>query len=56
MKYEDVYLRAYDGVSDAKQRLAANFEFYNARWSHQSHDKRTPDVVSRVRHQRLDLR
>jgi putative transposase len=42
VKYEDVYLKAYEGVSAARQNLAAYFEFYNARRPHQSHDGRTP--------------
>jgi putative transposase len=45
VKYEDVYLKAYDGVSVARQSLAAYFEFYNARRPHQSHDGNTPDMV-----------
>ena len=45
VKYEDVYLKAYDGVSVARHSLAAYFEFYNARRPHQSHDGRTPDMV-----------
>ena len=45
VKYEDVYLKAYDGVSAARHSLAAYFEFYNARRPHQSHDGRTPDLV-----------
>ena len=36
---------AADGVSAARQSLAAYFEFYNARRPHQSHDGRTPDMV-----------
>jgi len=45
VKYEDVYLKAYDGVSAARQSLAAYFEFYNARRPHQTHGGRTPDMV-----------
>jgi len=45
VKYEDVYLKAYEGVAAARQNLAAYFEFYNARRPHQSHDGRTPDMV-----------
>jgi putative transposase len=45
VKYEDVYLKAYDGVGAARQSLAAYFEFYNARRPHQSHDGHTPDMV-----------
>jgi putative transposase len=45
VKYEDVYLKAYDGVSAARHSLATSFEFYNARRPHQSHYGRTPDMV-----------
>lgn len=45
VKYEDVYLKAYESVSAARLNLAAYFEFYNARRPHQSHDGRTPDMV-----------
>ena len=45
VKYEDVYLKGYDGVSAARLSLAAYFDFYNARRPHQSHDGRTPDMV-----------
>ena len=44
VKYEDVYLKAYDGVSAARHSLAACFERYNALRPHQSHDGRTPDM------------
>ena len=40
VKYEDVYLKAYDGVSAARHSLAEYFEPYNARRPHQSHDGR----------------
>jgi len=45
VKYEDVYLKAYDSVSAARKHLSAYFDFYNARRPHQSHDGRTPDMV-----------
>jgi len=45
VKYEDVYLKAYDGVNAARFNLAAYFDFYNARRPHQSHAGRTPDMV-----------
>jgi putative transposase len=45
VKYEEVYLRAYDSVSAARQGLERYFAFYNARRPHQSHDGRTPDMV-----------
>jgi putative transposase len=43
VKYEEVYLRAYDSVSEAKANLARYFAFYNARRPHSSLDGRTPD-------------
>jgi len=45
VKYEEVYLKAYDSVGAARQGLAAYFDFYNARRPHQCHDGRTPDMV-----------
>ncbi len=45
VKYEDVYLKAYDSVSAARDSLASYFAFYNARRPHQSHEGRTPDMV-----------
>ena len=36
VKYEHVYLHAYESVSDARQQLARYFEFYNARRPHSS--------------------
>ena len=45
VKYEEVYLKAYDSVSAARLGLARYFEFYNARRPHQSHDGQTPDMV-----------
>jgi len=45
VKYEDVYLKAYDSVSAARLNLATYFEFYNGRRPHQRHDGRTPDMV-----------
>jgi putative transposase len=45
VKYEEVYLKAYDAVSDAKQSLGQYFDFYNTERRHQSLDKMTPDEV-----------
>jgi putative transposase len=45
VKYEDVYLRAYQGGQDARQRLRAYFDTYNRRRLHQALDYRTPDEV-----------
>ena len=43
IKYEHVYLRAYDSVSDARAQLAQFIEFYNTQRPHSSLDKKTPD-------------
>ena len=45
VKYEDVYLKAYSSVAEARRGLAAYFEFYNQRRRHQGLDYRTPDEV-----------
>jgi putative transposase len=45
VKYEEVYLRAYDTVSDARASLARYFAFFNTRRPHTSLDRRTPDAV-----------
>ena len=45
VKYEEVYLKAYDSVSAARQGLAAYIDFYNSRRPHQSHDWCTPDMI-----------
>lgn len=45
VKYEEVYLNAYDTVDQAKQALSRYFKFYNTKRRHQSLSKRTPDSV-----------
>jgi putative transposase len=45
VKYEDVYLKAYASIAEARQGLGEYFEFYNGRRRHQSLDRRTPDDV-----------
>ena len=43
VKYEEVYLHAYDTVSAAKAGLERYFRFYNSRRPHSSLDRQTPD-------------
>jgi putative transposase len=43
VKYEEVYLRAYDSVGDARASLGRYLGFYNAIRPHSSLDARTPD-------------
>ncbi len=45
VKYEDVYLKAYGSMSEARLGLREYFEFYNSRRRHQSLDRRTPNEV-----------
>ena len=45
VKYEEVYLRAYDSIGDARESLGRYFAFYNAKRRHQSLDRQTPDRV-----------
>ena len=45
VKYEEVYLHAYDSVPEAQHRLAAYFTFYNVGRPHSALDGRTPDMV-----------
>lgn len=45
IKYEEVYLHAYDSVSQAKASLAKYIGFYNSGRPHSSLDGQTPDSV-----------
>jgi putative transposase len=45
VKYEEVYLHAYDTVADAQRHLVAYFTFYNQRRPHAALDGQTPDMV-----------
>ena len=43
VKYEEVYLHAYDNGTEARSALTRYFNFYNTRRTHQALDYRTPD-------------
>ncbi|MFT5507718.1 MAG: putative transposase [Hyphomicrobiaceae bacterium] len=43
IKYEEVYLRAYDSVGEARQSIGRYLDFYNGRRPHSSLDGKTPD-------------
>jgi putative transposase len=43
VKYEEVYLRAYDNVGEARASLGRYLDFYNSRRPHSSLDGTTPD-------------
>lgn len=43
VKYEEVYLHAYQNVAEARQGIGKYFAFYNSRRPHTSLDRMTPD-------------
>jgi putative transposase len=43
VKYEEVYLKAYDNVSEARSSIGRYLDFYNGRRPHSSLDGTTPD-------------
>jgi putative transposase len=43
VKYEEVYLRAYDSVTEARRSIGRYLDFYNARRPHSGLDGATPD-------------
>jgi putative transposase len=45
VKYEHVYLHAYESVTEAREQLAGYFQFYNEQRPHSSLDARTPDAA-----------
>lgn len=45
LKYEEVYLKAYQSVAEARRAIAAYFDFYNHERLHQALDYRAPRQV-----------
>ena len=45
VKYEHVYLHAYESVTEAREQLAGYFEFYNGQRPHSALGTRTPDAA-----------
>jgi len=43
VKYEEVYLKAYESVAEARSSIGCYMEFYNSVRPHSSLDRRTPD-------------
>ena len=43
VKYEEVYLRAYESVGEARASIGRYLDFYNRKRPHSSLDARTPD-------------
>lgn len=48
LKYEEVYLRAYDDLREANDRIGQWIQFYNFERPHQALDYRTPFEVHRA--------
>ena len=45
VKYEDIYLKSYGSMTEAKRWHAEYFKFYNDKRWHQNFDKKTPSMV-----------
>ena len=45
IKYEEVYLKAYECTSQARQSIAQYMAFYNGRRPHRSLAGQTPDSI-----------
>jgi putative transposase len=45
VKYENIYLRAYENGTQLRRGLTEYFDFYNTRRTHQALDYQTPDDV-----------
>jgi len=45
VKYEEVYLKAYDSVAETRSSLGRYFNFYNTRRRHQGLGGQTPESV-----------
>ncbi len=45
VKYEDVYLKSYGSMTEARRGLSDYFKFYNEKRWHQNFDRKTPGMV-----------
>ena len=45
LKYEEVYLKAYDSIAQARRAIGQYLAFFNTERRHQSLGRRTPDAV-----------
>ena len=45
VKYEEVYLKAYDSVAQARASIGHYLRFFNTERRHQSFQRKTPDTV-----------
>jgi len=56
VKYEEVYLRDYEDVREARESLGRYFEFYNCERPHQALGYRTPQEVYGGKEQEVEFR
>ena len=47
VKYEDIYIKSYSTVDEAREGLNLYFPFYNKKRPHQSLNYRTPEEIYR---------
>jgi putative transposase len=45
VKYEEVYLKAYETATEARESLERYFEYYNRKRFHSSLGNSTPDAI-----------
>lgn len=45
VKYEGVYLKAFETIAEARTGIGTYFQFYNSKRRHQSMNRQTPDQV-----------
>ena len=45
VKYEDIYLKSYGSMTEARRGLSQYFKFYNEKRWHQNFDRKTPSMV-----------
>jgi len=45
VKYEDVYLKSYSSMMEARKGLTQYFKFYNEKRWHGNFDRKTPSMV-----------
>ena len=45
LKYEEVYLKSYDSIAEARREIGNYLAFFNDERPHQAHGYRTPDEI-----------
>ena len=55
LKYEDIYLKSYENMSELKEGIKMYFKFYNTERFHQSLEYLVPEVMYKSFSKREDL-